>query len=128
MELQESAQFWVRVVQGTWFRAEISLLSNKGQLPRSNLLVRLTPFLDKQGLLRVGGRLRNAKLDPDAKHPMILPKDSPLSSLMIADAHERTLHGGTQITLISIRQNYWILGGRAPIRSYILRCVRCARY
>ena len=46
---------------------------------------------------------------------------------MIAHAHDRTLHGGTQLTLSHIRQNYWILGGRAPVKSYILRCVVCAR-
>ena len=27
-----------------------------------------------------------------------------------------------------IRQNYWIIGGRAPVRSYILKCVVCARH
>ncbi|XP_011883306.1 PREDICTED: uncharacterized protein LOC105570566 [Vollenhovia emeryi] len=38
-----------------------------------------------------------------------------------------TLHGGTQLTLAKIRQTYWILGGRAPVKSHILRCVVCAR-
>ncbi|XP_011859873.1 PREDICTED: uncharacterized protein LOC105557285 [Vollenhovia emeryi] len=50
-----------------------------------------------------------------------------LSSLIIAHAHQRTLHGGTQLTLSHIRQRYWILGGRAPVKSHILRCVTCAR-
>ncbi|XP_011864758.1 PREDICTED: uncharacterized protein LOC105560332 [Vollenhovia emeryi] len=50
-----------------------------------------------------------------------------LSSLIIAYAHQRTLHGGTQLTLSHIRQQYWILGGRAPVKSHILRCVTCAR-
>lgn len=130
LELQQSAHFCVKVVQGIciWFRTEINILSNGEYLSRSNPLIRLTQFLDRQGLLRIGGRLQNAKLDPDVKHPMILPKNSPLSALIIANAHQRTLRGGTQITLAFIREKYWILGGRAPVRSYILRCVRCARY
>lgn len=51
-----------------------------------------------------------------------------LSILVIADAHNKILHGGTHITLAYIRQNFWILGGRIPERAHILRCVRCARY
>ena len=38
-----------------------------------------------------------------------------------------TLHGGTQLTLGKIRQEYWIIGGRAPVRSHIVHCVTCAR-
>ena len=33
-----------------------------------------------------------------------------------------------QLILGSIRQTYWIVGGRAPVRSYILKCVLCARH
>lgn len=104
------------------------ILLQGSSLSNSNPLTRLTPFIDREGLLRVGGRLQNSQLDPDAKHPFILPRVSPLTSLIISDAHQRTLHGGTQVTLAYIRRSYWILGGRAPVRSYILRCVRCARY
>ncbi|XP_011163133.1 uncharacterized protein LOC105198179 [Solenopsis invicta] len=101
----------------------------------SQILIATSPptsywdILDKQyGLLRVGGRLHHAKIDTEAKHPIILPKRSPLTTLIIAEAHYRTLHGGTQLTLGLIRRSYWILGGRAPVRSFILRCVRCTRY
>ncbi|XP_024874730.1 uncharacterized protein LOC112456432 [Temnothorax curvispinosus] len=38
------------------------------------------------------------------------------------------MHGGTQLTLATIRNEYWIIGGRAPVRSFILNCVKCARY
>ncbi|XP_034936444.1 uncharacterized protein [Chelonus insularis] len=51
-----------------------------------------------------------------------------MSRLVIDQAHRRTLHGGTQVTLIHVREKFWILGGRAPICSFILRCVICARY
>ncbi|XP_072761228.1 uncharacterized protein [Anoplolepis gracilipes] len=30
--------------------------------------------------------------------------------------------------LVAIRNKYWIVGGRTPVRSFILKCVRCARY
>ena len=35
-----------------------------------------TPFIDKQGLLRVGGRLKSATSPYSMKHPIIIPKKS----------------------------------------------------
>lgn len=128
MEIEKSRNFWVRIVQQAWFSNEIRIISNREHLPKSNPLIRLTPFIDHEGLLRVGGRLHNAQIESDTKHPLILPRRSSLSTLIIDDAHKRTLHGGTQVTLGFIRSSYWIIGGRAPVRSYILRCGRCARY
>lgn len=128
MELEEGRHYWARIVQKTWFPSEIQTISRGECLPRSNPMARLTPFIDRHGLLRVGGRLHHAQIDADAKHPIILPRKSPLTTLIIADAHRRTLHGGTQVTLGLIRQSFWIIGGRVPIRSHILKCVPCARY
>jgi len=127
LELEESCQFWIRQVQQSHFQLEIKILTNKDRLSKSNPLIRLTPFLDEYGLIRVGGRLQNTNVEL-VKHPYILPKQSTLTTLVIADAHLKTLHGGTQVTLAYTRQKYWILGGRTPVRSFILRCVRCARY
>ncbi|XP_011884112.1 PREDICTED: uncharacterized protein LOC105571257, partial [Vollenhovia emeryi] len=127
-EITQSRDIWVRLVQREWFSNEIRYITKGNPLPKSNPLVRLTPFLDSEGLLRVGGRLHNAALDPEAKHPLILPRRSPLTILIVDDAHRRTLHGGTQVTLNCIRNQFWIIGGRAPVRSRILKCVRCARY
>ncbi|XP_024867313.1 uncharacterized protein LOC112451723, partial [Temnothorax curvispinosus] len=128
IEIQQSRDLWVRIVQQTWFHEEIRLLVKGEQLPKSNSLNRLTPFIDRDGLLRVGGRLHFAQINMEAKHPLILPRRSPLTTLVIEDTHRRSLHGGTQVTLSLLRENFWIIGGRAPIRSHILRCGRCVRY
>ncbi|XP_057335432.1 uncharacterized protein LOC130674179 [Microplitis mediator] len=47
-----------------------------------------------------------------------------LTKLIISDAHQLTMHDGTQLTLAFIRQKYWIIGGRQPV---ILKCMKCAR-
>ncbi|XP_011870855.1 PREDICTED: uncharacterized protein LOC105563679 [Vollenhovia emeryi] len=127
-ELESSTLYWVRAVQQFSFHQEIRTLSTDHSLSKSNSLTRLTPFIDSAGFLRVGGRLQSASLPNNTKHPLILPKDSILTTLIISDAHSRTLHGGTQVTLSFIRNNYWIIGGRAPVRSFILKCIRCARF
>ncbi|XP_074105832.1 uncharacterized protein LOC141531748 [Cotesia typhae] len=38
------------------------------------------------------------------------------------------MHGGTQLTLAYTRQRYWIIGGRQPVRTQILKCLKCARH
>lgn len=127
-DLEQSRLFWIKQVQASWFATDLNTLRKGDLLPKTSHLIRLTPFIDSEGVMRVGGRLSNAKLDPDAKHPIILPRTSPLSTLIIEDAHKKTLHGGTHSTFGFLRQSYWILGGRISVRSHILRCVRCSRY
>ncbi|KMQ88063.1 hypothetical protein RF55_12507, partial [Lasius niger] len=127
-ELEQSRKLWIRIVQKAWFSYEMGVISRKEQLPKSNSLVHFTLFLYQDGLLRVGGRLHNAQIDSESKHPFILPRRSPRSKLLIDDAHKRMLHRDTQVTLTFIRRSYWIVGGRAPVRSHILKCGRCDRY
>ncbi|XP_043282378.1 uncharacterized protein [Venturia canescens] len=127
-DLEHSQQYWVKAIQGAYFATELKILSAGQTLPKSHPFTRLTAFIDFHGTIRVGGRLKLSALQPESKHSAILPRDSPLTRLLISDAHTRTLHGGTQATLAFLRQRYWIIGGRAPVRSFILRCVHCARF
>lgn len=127
-ELETERRFWIKSVQGCSFSSEFKVLYQGQSLPKSNSLSSLTPYIDSQGLLRVGGRLQHSQLPDNAKHPFILPKESVLTTLIISDAHSRTLHGGTQITLSFTRQNYWIIRGRTAVKSFILKCVRCTRF
>ncbi|XP_011866195.1 PREDICTED: uncharacterized protein LOC105561108, partial [Vollenhovia emeryi] len=125
--LEKARLFWIQATQATYFSHELKALQADSPLAKAHSFNRLTAYIDAQGVIRVGGRLAHAALSLDATHPVILPRHSQLSSLIIAHAHQRTLHGGTQLTLSHIRQQYWILGGRAPVKSHILRCVTCAR-
>jgi len=127
-EIEKALLFWVRATQATHFAEEVGILSRNEALPRSNRLGRLTPFVDgEDSLLRVGGRLRHKNLEYDFKHPLVLPRKSALTSLVVDDAHRRTLHGGVQLVLATLRRRFWVIGGRAPVRSFILRCVPCTR-
>ncbi|XP_015121724.1 uncharacterized protein LOC107044378 [Diachasma alloeum] len=53
---------------------------------------------------------------------------SRLTTLVIEEAHRRTLHGETQLTLAYTRQRYRIIGGRGTVRAYIQRCSICTRH
>ncbi|XP_070529828.1 uncharacterized protein [Cardiocondyla obscurior] len=113
--------------QATYFAHELKLLTRGSHLPAAHAFSRLTAFIDDSGVVRVGRRFDKAPLSYKERHPAILPRNSQLSAFIIDQAHKVTLHGGTQLTLSKIRQNYWIIGGRAPVKAHILRCVPCAR-
>ncbi|KRY82042.1 hypothetical protein T4D_17099 [Trichinella pseudospiralis] len=87
----------------------------------------LDPFLDEDGLLRVGGRLRLSDLDYEMKYPIILPKKHHIVNLIIGRAHSNTLHAGNSQTLTTLRQNFWILNGRAAVKRVLRSCVICKR-
>ena len=97
-------------------------------VPKNHVFNRLNAYIDSSGIIRVGGRLQKTQLDYHSKHPAILPWSSQLTSLIIRNSHLSTLHGGAQHTLAHTRQEFWIIGGRAPVKSHILKCVTCAKY
>lgn len=107
------------------FRKEIRLLANKLPVHRKSELLPLNPFLDQDGILRVGGRLKEAMVDFDSKHQIIIHRKSTLAELIINDAHEKTKHGGTQLTMSHTRNQYWIIQTRRTCKNQISKCVTC---
>ncbi|XP_015120540.1 uncharacterized protein LOC107043522 [Diachasma alloeum] len=126
--IEAARLYWVKATQAFHLQAECDIISHGFQLKKSHPLTKLTAFIDQQGVLRVGGRLKFSTLGPESRHQAIIPKGSALAELLIRDSHQRTLHGGTQLTLAHLRRAYWIIGGRLPVRSFILKCVECARH
>ncbi|XP_039969701.1 uncharacterized protein LOC120781535 isoform X2 [Bactrocera tryoni] len=80
------------------------------------------------GLLRVHGRLKNSNLDENMRHSVIVPDGSRLAWLIMDHAHNETKHGGIQIMMQFIRQNYWITRLRSSLSKYLHRCVICVRH
>ncbi|KAF8790644.1 Sorting nexin-11 like protein [Argiope bruennichi] len=76
-------------------------------MPKKSPLSAHCPFIDKDWLLRVGGRLQNASLQYNAKHPIILPNQHKLSILIVQYYHILNLHafGNLLIDLEVICQN-----------------------
>ncbi|XP_029169824.1 uncharacterized protein LOC114939631 [Nylanderia fulva] len=115
-------------MQSEKYKSELKLIRQGQSLPKSNSLIRLNPFIDPQGIFRVGGRLDHAALSLDEKHTVILPSYSHLTRLIVNADHRRNLHGGVQLTLAVLRQRYWIPRGRSVVKEQILSCVTCVRW
>ena len=76
-------------------------------LPLKSPLSKLNPILS-DGILRVGGRLNNATVSYDLRHPIILPFSSHLTNLIVFDSHCVTGHGGVNMTLNHLTNRFWI--------------------
>lgn len=127
-ELSNATDLWIRIIQNEIYSKEIKTLQETQSVHKKSSIVSLNPWLDSNGILRVGGRLKHANISFNAKHPIILPAKHQFTSLIIQQAHEITLHGGAQITTNYIRQRYWIATGRDVIRQKIHQCVICYRF
>ena len=77
------------------------------------------------GIIRVGGRLRNSPLPDEAKHPILLPKDSNFTKLIIDFYHESNGHMGAHGCLYSIRERFWIINGLSTVKRRLRECMNC---
>nr|XP_017214445.2 uncharacterized protein LOC101885244 isoform X1 [Danio rerio] len=104
------------------------VLSQGKRLPSHSKLHHLDAFIDKDGIIKVGGRLDHSSYTHAFKHPWILPKEHHVTKLIIAHCHECVKHQGKGFTINNIRScGYWIPGISRVVTSYILNCVTCRR-
>ena len=68
----------------------------------------LSPFLDDKGVIRVGGRVNNAVVTYESRHPALLPYEHRISLLITRHMHQC---GQSRVatTTAKIRARYWIL-------------------
>ncbi|KMQ81679.1 hypothetical protein RF55_25575, partial [Lasius niger] len=127
-ELEAALTRWILMAQGLGFQSELKDINAGRALSARSPLRKLAPMTDAEGILRIGGRIKHSLLDADQRHPIILPSESHLTYLVIDASHRRTLHGGVQSTLASIRQRFWIPRARQLVRRHIHRCPPCIRW
>jgi len=94
----------------------------------STLKGQLGLFTDEKELWRCGGRLQNAEIPYATKHPILLPRSHPFTSLVVQDAHSRVCHNGVKETLTEVRSRYWIVKGHSLTRAIVHKCMTCKKY
>ena len=90
-EIQNAEMEIFKYFQSKYFSCELSCINKKSPLQKNSILKKLSPIIDEKGILRVGGRLDQANLPYDARHPIIVPS-SHLSQLLICSPCIRS-HG-----------------------------------
>ncbi|XP_071483358.1 uncharacterized protein [Diadema antillarum] len=103
-----------------------ALTETDGCVKKSSPIYKLDPRIE-EGLIRVGGRLSRSALPLEAKHPVVLPKASHVSKLILREIHVKAGHSGRNYMLSILHEKYWLPGAGAAIRRMISGCVACRR-
>ena len=85
-------------------------------------------YYDDTKLLRCRGRLGNADMPYESKHPVILPKNHRFTDLVIAFYHCIVKHNGTRDTLNMLRSEHWIPQGRSYVNKILRQCIVCKKH
>lgn len=126
-ELQQAENVLIRIAQRESFGREVDCLVRGEPIPKNSKLVKITPVIDDKGLLRAKGRLENAPIDFDAKHPIVVDSKSRFGQLLIAHYHTQLAHGPVDHVCNEIRQRYWIVGGKSAVKKFSQSCLVCKR-
>ena len=127
-EFNQASGVIIRAVQEESFPKELKTLKGANEncsldernrekekeLAKTSQLYRLNPFIDEDGVLRVGGRLRYSSLDGSEKHPIVLPKGHHVSVLLIEHYHAKVCHQG-------------LIGAHRMVAKVISSCVICRK-
>nr|XP_022902869.1 uncharacterized protein LOC111415413 [Onthophagus taurus] len=126
-DLNEADTYWIKYIQEKDFPNELKALKRGMPIQSSSSILMLKPFLDENGVMRLLGRLDEAPLSYDEKHPIILPKRSMLTEKIIRKCHERVNHYGVNATLAELRKRFWVPQGRQKVKAILNQCLKCKR-
>ena len=78
-------------------------------------------------MVSCGGRISRAPISPDAMNPMTLPRNHHVTTILIRYVHERNGHCGVEQVLSLLREQFWVIIGRAAVKEAIGRCISCKK-
>ncbi|XP_055046840.2 uncharacterized protein [Misgurnus anguillicaudatus] len=129
VERQKAELHIIKCLQGCVYRDELKRLKKSLSVLSHSELYPLDSFIDENGVLKVGGRLRHSDYPDSLKHPAIIPRNHFVTKMIIAHCHEKVKHQGKGFTVNEIRSHgYWIPGIGRTVASYIRRCVACRKF
>ncbi|XP_033761542.1 uncharacterized protein LOC117343309 [Pecten maximus] len=118
----------LRMHQSDQFPMEIESLKESKPIASASTIIRLAPFLDSDGIMRVGGRLGQSCLPLEEAHPIIVSNKSSIAKLLVRHFHDKVKHQGRILTEGSIRSHgFWIIGAKRLISKVLHDCVPCKK-
>lgn len=95
-EIERALRSLIRWAQNVFFKDVVKeIYADK---PAPARVRKLSPFLDEEMLLRVDSRLEYSHMPYEEEHPILLPKYSRLTELLINFIHRDKGHPGAQTT------------------------------
>jgi hypothetical protein len=127
VELDEAMKKLVKLSQIESFSEELKYIKGETKTKFKGSFIHLSPFLDSDGLIRVGGRLKNSNFNYNKKHPLLLSGKHILTKLILEYEHIRLLHAGPQHILSSVREKFWPTAGKSLAKTVVYKCIKCYR-
>lgn len=88
----------------------------------------LDPFIDEDGLLRVGGSIQASQLGHEEKRPLIMPGQHHVTSLLVQHYHVESQQQGRHFTEGAVHSaGYWIVSAKRCVSSFIFKCITCRK-
>lgn len=124
-ELIWSREFIFKQAQFECFPEEMVTLARNEVVPepkrrdirKSSPLYSLSPILDENGLMRLRGRLDAANIPYEMKRPIILPRQSRITRLLVLDIHKTYHHRNVGTVINELRQQFYIPRIRQVVNS-----------
>ncbi|RXN35870.1 hypothetical protein ROHU_003454 [Labeo rohita] len=127
-QLNQAKNTIIHTVQREVYAEDIRQVEKSVPLKNSSPLSKLSPIVDTNGILRVGGRLKRAQLTSDETNPILIPGKHHLAQLIIEHFHRKVYHQGRHFTEGAVRTaGFWIVGGKRAISRVIFNCVTCRK-
>ena len=116
------------MVQQIIFSKELRNLIENQEFAARSSLKKLHTFIDKDGLLKVGGRLQQSTLPYQYMHQMILTANHHFTNLVVSAKHIRLKHAGPQLLIASLLEGCWFRRIRNFVKTVILQCLTCYKF
>ena len=124
----QARRFILQEVQRKGFPEVYESLAAKRPIQKEDKMLPLNPWMDAEGLIRVGGRLQRSDLPTEEKHPILLPPKEPITRAILAHHHGKSMHQGRHLTTAALRRaGFHIMNPRNVITSLLANCVICRR-
>ncbi len=110
----------------TLIRNESLPVDKKKFIEKPSPLYDGTPFLDGDRIMRMRNRTDGARdLSMASRRPIILPRDSRITRLLIQHYHAKYLHQNHNTVINEIRQKFYIPRLRVVLKGVRSECQRC---
>lgn len=121
-EIRRAKLAVIRYYQSRHLSDVIEKLMNGKTVHKRHWLHRLSPFLDSNNIIRIGGRLGNAtSISESQRNPIVIPKGH-LTNILVRFIYLSNEHASNSLMLRLIIEEFWIPGIRNVIQQCIRRC------
>ena len=89
-------------------------MKNEQNVKISSKISSLNPYLGENWIIKVEGRFEKSDVTNDCKHPILTPRDSHISKLIILWCRQKAGHSGRGTTLNEvIGSDFWIFNANS---------------